>query len=530
MEPFTIGAFVALGATSALAAAYYVRSGSLRKRADDLTRYADDLAAQIRAREVELATLNERIAGFEQSLRDRTAELAKLQQSLNDKSLACGAAQSAEAAAGATRDELQRKFDERMKEFTAQKSELEKARADYALLADKCTAAQKQLASADSARVEERKAFDERMEDLKNLRKEMEAAFAKLSSDALSGNSEQFLKLANERLTKLNEQNSSELEKHKKAVEELVKPLNDAMSRVGESVKAFDKSRDESFAKMAEKITSLAGQEESLRRETASLGEALRKPNVRGAWGEMQLRRVVEFAGMVDRCHFKEQVAISDADRPDMIVDLPNGLLVVVDAKAPMQAYLEALQVNDAAKRDELMQGHVRQIRDRIKKLSQKKYTDQLDVTPDFTVLFLPAESLFSTALELDPDLLNYGIGSRVILATPTTLIALLLAVAAGWQDRRIADNAMMLKKECDDLYASVCSFLDHYEAVGTGLEKAISAYNRSVGSLQTRLLPKARKINELGGFDKDGEKLLKATPEEIAETNARRIEPTEAK
>ena len=425
--------------------------------------------------------------------------------------------------------ELQKKLDERMREIAAQKAELEKARGEYASLMERCADAEKQLASMDSASAAKSKALEERLEELKHLRKDMEDSFAKISNQTLSESSEQFLKLAGERLAKLNEQNSAELEKRRKAVEDLVKPIGEAMGKVGERVDAFDKNHDKSFAQMAERIAALANQEESLRKETAALGEALRKPNVRGAWGEMQLKRVVEFAGMVDHCHFAEQVAVSDADRPDMIVDLPNGLKVVVDAKAPMQAYLEALQVSDPEKRDALMQDHVRQIRERAKKLGQKKYTDQLAVTPDFTVLFLPAESLFSKALELDPELLTYGIEKRVVIATPTTLIALLLAVAAGWQDHSIAENATKLKKECEDLYSNICSFLKHYEAVGSSLEKAIGEYNKSVGSAQTRLLPKARRINELGGFDKDGARLIEASPAEIVEANARRADLPEA-
>jgi DNA recombination protein RmuC len=524
MEPLAIGALVGFGATGVLAAVFYSRAAAEKRRAVILASQAEAFAAQSRERELALAELRVRFSGVEESLRERSLELTKLQQDLNDGATALSDAKSLSAAATAARDALQRKFDERMKEYEARVTELEKARADHAALMKRCTDAEKTLASTDSAREEERRAFAERMEELKNLRKEMEASFAKLSGEALSRSSEQFLTIAGERLAKLNEQNSAELAKHQKAVEELVKPINEAMGKVGERVDAFDKNRAESFTQMAERITALARQEETLRKETAALGEALRKPSVRGAWGEMQLRRVVEFAGMVDHCHFEEQVAVSAADRPDMIIHLPNGVSIIVDAKAPMQSYLEALQVTDLAARAELMQGHVRQIRERVKKLGQKKYTENLKDTPDFTVLFLPAESLLSTALELDPTLLDDGMKDKILIATPTTLIALLLAVAAGWQNRTVMENARQLQEECKKLYDSVCSFLGHYGAVGAGLEKAIAAYNKSIGSMERTYLPKARRINELGGFDKEG-KLLSVSPEEIVETNARQID-----
>lgn len=528
MEPLAIGAFVCFGATGALAAVLYSRAAAEKRRSSQLAMQADELAVQSRERELALAELKVRFSGIEESLRERSLELAKLQQNLNDRAVELSEAKSLSAAASAARDALQLKFDERMKEYEARMAELERARAEYASLMERCTKAEKTLASAESARDEERRAFSERMEELKSLRKEMEAAFAKLSGEALSKSNEQFLNLAGERLAKLNEQNSTELEKHKKAVEELVKPINEAMGKVGERVEAFDKNRAESFTQMAERITALARQEETLRKETAALGEALRKPSVRGAWGEMQLRRAVEFAGMVEHCDFDVQVTVSEADRPDMIIYLPNGVGVVVDAKAPMQAYLEALQVTDPVVRAELMQGHVRQIRERMKKLSQKRYTDNLKETPDFTVLFLPAESLFSTALELDPLLLSDGMKNKILVATPTTLIALLLAVAAGWQNKKLTENAQKIQEECKGLYESVCTFLKHYESVGSSLEKAVSAYNNSVGSLQKNYLPKARRINELGGFDSEG-KLLAVTPEEITETNARRLDAPEA-
>ena len=476
MDTLTLCALVATGVVAAFAVTLYFKAEAFRHSATSLELDAAAREDLLRKADTDLAVLRERVSAYEQAARERAESLTKAQQLFNEKSI------------------------------------------EY-------NNAAVELAALKSARVEEQRAFEARMEDLRRIREQLSATFAELSQKALGENSAQFLNLAKENLSKLNEQNAGELEKRRLAVESMVKPLQEALAKVGQRVEDFDKSRDKSFTEMAGHMKTLAEQEDRLRHETASLGEALRKPSVRGAWGEMQLRRVVEFAGMVEHCHFDEQVAVTAQDRPDMIVNLPNGLQVVVDAKAPMQAYLEALQTADTARRDELMQTHVRQIRDRAKLLGQKKYTDQLEHTPDFTVLFLPAESLFSTALTIDPDLLTFGVENRVIIATPTTLISLLMAVSAGWQDKSITENAMQLKSECEMLYANVCTFLGHYSDIGAGLEKAIGAYNKSVGTMQSRVLPRARKIGELGGFDKDDEKLLKKEIKEIAETEPRQIE-----
>ncbi|HNX05785.1 MAG TPA: DNA recombination protein RmuC, partial [Opitutales bacterium] len=209
---------------------------------------------------------------------------------------------------------------------------------------------------------------------------------------------------------------------------------------------------------------------------------------------------------------------------PDMIVHLPNGLDVVVDSKAPMDAYLRAVEAKDEDSRNALLADHARQFRDKIRQLSSKKYVEQLDVTPEFTVLFVPFESLFSAALSSDPDLIGFGMKNGVVIATPTTLIALLMAVSKGWQDKAIADNALELKNECAALYDSVCVFIGHYASVGAGLEKAIESFNKSVGSIQVRVMPKLARMNELGGFDKDGAKLGKKEIAEIAESHAREL------
>jgi DNA recombination protein RmuC len=403
-------------------------------------------------------------------------------------------------------------------------ADLTRARQEASDKALKAFETNAELAALRASSQKEREAYEARIGELKALREELSNAFGELSRKALGENSESFLKLAGERLEKLGAQNAGELDKRRAAVEAMVKPLSETLAKVGEKVDFFDKARAESFARMDEQMKGLAGQEETLRRQTQSLAEALRKPSVRGAWGEMQLRRVVEFAGMVEKCHFSEQVVTSATNKPDMIVKLPNGLDVVVDSKAPMDAYLRAVEATDEEARRTLMDDHARQFRDKIRQLGSKKYTEDLDLTPEFTVLFVPFESLFSAALSSDPELIDFGRKNGVVIATPTTLIALLMAVSKGWQDKAIADNALQLKNECAALYDSVCVFLGHYASVGEGLEKAIGSYNKSVGSIQSRVMPKLARMNELGGFDKDGVKIGKKEIAEIAESHPREL------
>jgi DNA recombination protein RmuC len=465
--------------------------------------------------------------------RQRVAEDARLKaeetlvqakSALDAEAKARGVAESAAASSLATVEAMKaalaaaEKREGELKQAAAsERGKLEKAEAARA-------DAERLLEGERKAREREKQAFEERVEELRTLKKQMEDAFGRLSAEALSKNNEQFLSLAGQKLGQLNQENAAELEKRQQAVAELLKPMQEAIARVGQSVEVFDKGRAESFATFAEKMESLRRQEESLQRQTQTLGEALRKPGVRGAWGEMQLRRVVEFAGLQERVHFAEQVAISDADRPDMIVDLPNGLQIVVDAKAPMDAYLRALEEPDEAKRCEYAKDHARQVRDRARLLGQKKYTDQLKNVPDFTVLFLPSEALFSAALAEDPELLDFGMKSRIIIATPTTLIALLMTVASGWENKMRAENAQEIFQHCRELYERFCKVLESFGDVGKGLERAIKAYNSSVGSIQGRLIPQARKLNSLGGFDKGAEKLTGAVPEAVETETARTL------
>lgn len=529
METLLAIGFAVLFALSAASSyVFWRKAGAGEKTLAELESVCSGMEAQLAELKVKAAIAEERASGAEANRVRLEAEVQSLRSSLEDSSRERAKVAEELSAARASLNENEKGAEEARQRYADLKAELDQQRRDAAVLADAKAQAEKRLEGIEKAREEEKRGFEARMNELKELKTEMEGVFSRISGAALERNSESFLKLAKENLGKLTEQNAAELAKRQQAVAELLKPVQEAVVRVGQSVEVFDKGRVESFAQMAEKMEALRVQEESLRKQTQTLGEALRKPGVRGAWGEMQLKRVVEFAGLVERCHFAEQVSTTQSDRPDMIVDLPNGMRIVVDAKAPMDAYLRAVDETDSAKLKEHLENHAKQIRERAKLLGQKKYTDNIDGTPDFTVLFLPSEGLFSTALSVDPELLDFAIKGRIIIATPTTLIALLMTVSIGWKERTLADNAVELKKECAELYKRLCTFLDHYSKVGKELERAINAYNDSVGSMQSKLLVQGRRINELGAFDDNCVQLDKATPNYVETCEARQLRAPE--
>lgn len=369
----------------------------------------------------------------------------------------------------------------------------------------------------------QQQAFEAQRALLADAQAKLGDAFRSLAADSLRANNQSFMDLAKSQFEQIQQAARGELEKRQLGIQQLVDPVRESLEKVQARIGEVEKERVGAYSQLLQQVQSLALGQQDLKRETGNLVGALRRPSVRGRWGEVQLKRVVEMAGMLDKVDFTEQrtVGTDEGDlRPDLVVNLPGGKCLVIDAKAPLEAYLDSLECTDEAATRAKLADHARQIRDHVTKLSRKQYWDQFPNTPDFVVLFIPGEVFYSAALEQDPSLIESGVHQKVILATPTTLIALLRTVAYGWRQEALAEDARKIAQLGKELYERLQTMAGHFGAMGAGLRSALTSYNAAVGSLESRVLPTARRFKALNiGTDpaKDADELraIDALPRE---------------
>jgi DNA recombination protein RmuC len=462
-----------LGALLAVAAAAATLLALTRAR---LARQLDGASKEAKEQQILNTKLQAQLDSKTETAEKALAEVVELRQDLVTE-------RASRAAVEAEKARLETQLDEQQKHF-----------AEKLALQQKSFDEQTRLAAEQSGR---------EMARLTAAGEELKNAFDAMARRALESNNTSFLKLAEENLKNHQQNAAAELEAREKAVAQLVKPIGDSLKSVDAQIRAIEDQRIQSYGEIYKQLTLLESSQQALRGETGRLVQALRAPHVRGRWGELQLKRVVELAGMIDHCDFTEQESVTtESDkklRPDMVIHLPGGRQIIVDAKTPLAAYIDATEATDEQTRKERLLSHAAQIRDHIAKLSAKSYWNQFPNSPEFVVMFLPGEVFFSAALEQMPELIEFGVQQKVIPASPTTLIALLRAVSYGWEQSKLAESAQKISELGQQIYERLTTMGKHFSSVGKNLKSAVSSYNDAVASLEARVFPAARKFPELG-------------------------------
>lgn len=384
---------------------------------------------------------------------------------------------------------------------TVMRDQLEGSRREIDRLQTDLRGATAEKADAEARATESRASLEEQKRLLEEAKGRLTEAFRALAADALKSSNEDFLRLAEQRFKTLTQEAAGELEARKTAVETLVHPLQQALEAYQKEARELEEKRLREISGVGRQLTEVAQAQTALQRETSNLVNALRAPQVRGRWGEIALRKTAELAGMTKHCDFSEQATVQAEGgrlRPDMIVHLPAKRDIVVDAKVALNAYLEALEASSPEQREAALARHAQQVRMHVKRLASKEYWNQFPQAPDFVVLFIPGEAFFAAAMERDPDLLQDALSSQVLIATPTTFIGLLLTAAYGWRQEQVTENAQRISELGRQVHERLAILVEHFAWVGKSLEKSVEAYNRAVGSLETRVLPAARRFPEL--------------------------------
>ncbi|MEM7174517.1 MAG: DNA recombination protein RmuC [Chlamydiota bacterium] len=385
------------------------------------------------------------------------------------------------------------RLSERAKQREELELELKQLRIDFDSL-------KKREGELEGRLAEERKKIEEKIALVNRAKEELAHTFRSLSSEVLAKSNDSFLQLAQETLAKFQGRATGDLDKRKQAIEELIRPMRSSLNELDRGMRRWEKERKGDQEALKAKLQAMIEAERDLRNEAQVLAKALRAPIMRGRWGELQLRRVVELADMLDHCDFCEQKKVDRGQlRPDLVVHLPGGKQVVIDAKTPSEAYLEAVQMTTEKEREEKLRIHARHVRQHVLALGKKAYWRQFPETPEFVVLFIPSDNFFSAALQFDPSLIEIGVKQGVVIATPTTLIGLLRAIAYGWKQETISRHADEVRQLGCELYQRLTAMGKHWSQMGRSLGAAVEAYNRAVGSLESRVFVSARKFQTLG-------------------------------